>query len=221
MKKILFIDDDFEYQSVINELLLVEGYEVTLASTAMDGLKLYKENKYDLVISDLVMEKIDGLQLVSLLKRIDPKTPVIILTGHKSDEKEIQGLDLKVDDYIYKPVSMEVLLKRIELTINEKADDVEVLESKRDKLVVNLVQRRAYKNDEYIQLTGKEYALLTFFLSNKNIIFTREEILKHVWRITDDIVDLRTVDTHVKKLRAKLDIVSINSVRGLGYEWFE
>lgn len=221
MRKILFVEDDREYQMIINELLVREGYEVVLANSPYEALELFKNDKFNLVISDLIMEKIDGLQLVSLLKRIDAQTPIIILTGDHNDEKEIHGLDLNVDDYIYKPVSMEVLLKRIQKVIEKKAGRKGSIFSERDDIEVNFSQRKVYKNEIPVQLTKKEFELLGLLISNKNTIFTREELLEQIWHIDDELVDPRTIDTHVKNLRAKLDLTAINSIRGVGYEWFE
>lgn len=221
MKKILFIDDDHQYQTIINELLVREGYSVTLAESAYEGLDLFKNNNFDLVISDLVMDKVDGLQLISLLNRVDHNVPKIILTGEHNEKKEVLGLDLDLDDYIYKPVSMEVLLKRIEKTIGNKKIRKAKLTSEVDEIEIALNKRKVYKSGELVQVTKKEYELLALLLSNKNTVYTREEILDEIWHIDKDLVDPRTVDTHVKNLRFKLDLTCINSIRGVGYEWFE
>lgn len=221
MKKILFIDDDVEYQAILSELLIYEGYDVVVASTPLEGIEKFKDDNYDLVITDLIMNNIDGLQLISLLKRINTQVPVIILTGHTSDQKEIRGFELDIYDYIYKPVSMEVLLKRIERVLKFESGSVNKLISRKDKLEVDLENRKVTKNGSDIHLTIKEYSFICFLLSNKNKVFTREELLNKVWHVDESIVDVRTVDTHVKNLRSKLNIESIISVRGMGYEWSE
>lgn len=221
LKKVLFVDDDKDYQKIISELLVLEGYDVTTHNNPVEALDDFKVNKYDLVITDLIMNTIDGLQLFSLLKKINPSIPTIILTGHVNDVKEIQGLDVDVTDYIYKPTSVEVLIKRVEKAISKNEVRKVELTSEKDNIVVNLEKRKVYKDNICIPVTSKEYDLLVFFLSNKDSIHSREEILYKVWRVTNDITDYRTIDTHIKNIRVKLGITSIISVRGVGYEWFE
>lgn len=222
MKHILFVEDDPDYQFVIKELLDLEGYEVTLADNAAKGLSLFKNSVYDLVISDLKMMSIDGLQFLSLLRKFDATVKVILLTGSTEDRDEIKGLDLDVNDYIKKPVSMDVLLKRIEKVIeDEPMIQIQELMSQSAEIAVNLKQRRVYKNEQLVELTRREYELLVFLLQHKNAVLTREEIIREVWHTNDQLVDLRTVDTHVKKLRSKLHLSNIYSIRGVGYEWVE
>lgn len=223
MSRILFVDDDDKYQKLIKDLLEREGYDVDPANDSTAGVDLFKENSYDLVISDLIMNTLDGLQFVSILKRIDNTIPIIILTGHEDFKKEIEGFDLDIDDYIYKPVSMEVLMKRIGKRIKTKkvAKGQDTLYSEKDNITVKVRERKVFQDDEVIRLTVRGFNLLCFFLNNKNQAYTREELLEHVWRVTDELVDARTVDTHVKKLRQKIRTNSIISVRGVGYEWFE
>ncbi|MDL2211820.1 response regulator transcription factor [Erysipelotrichaceae bacterium OttesenSCG-928-M19] len=223
MCKLLLIDDDVKYQQIIKELLNLEGYEVDCVSDPVIGIDMFKSNTYDLIITDLLMDTIDGLQLVSIIKRLNKEIPIIILTGYEDTQKEVEGFDLEVDDYIYKPVSMEVLLKRIDRRLKARKvnNKFEELNSASDDIRVVLKERKVYQNGKRINLTVKEFELLSFFLSNKNTIFTREEILESVWRTNKDIVDVRTIDTHIKKIRGKMAINSINSIRGVGYEWFE
>lgn len=223
MKKILLVDDDEKYRYLIEELLISEGYQITSVGDPVIALDKFKETSYDLVISDLIMGVVDGLQLVSLIKRIDDEVPIIILTGYQNDQKEIAGFDLDIDDYIYKPVSMEVLLKRINARLKSRkiAKSVAELYSKKDNIVINLKERKVYQNNERVVLTAKEYDILVFFLAHKNQVFSREEIIKSVWFNNTHDIDSRTIDTHIKKIRNKMAISSISSVRGVGYEWFE
>lgn len=218
----LFVDDDPNYQLVIKDLLELEGYQVTVASHAAQGLVLFKENYYDLVISDLKMASIDGLQFLTLLRKIDPMVKVILLTGSNEDQDEINGLNLDVNDYIKKPVSMEVLLKRIEKAIRENRQIIkQELTSESSAILVDLKQRKVYQEGTFIEVTLKEYELLVFLLENKNVVLTREKIIREVWHMSENFVDLRTVDTHIKKIRAKLNLSNIYSIRGVGYEWIE
>lgn len=220
MFRILFVDDDIQYQDVIKELLELENYEVITANNAADGLQLFKESEFDLVISDLKMEKIDGMQFLTILRKLNSKVKVIILTGSENDNAEIKCLDMSVNDYVKKPVSLDVLLKRIEIVLSktniEASSNRNVSEA--GNLEVDMKKRRVYLDGKFVAITTMEYNLLVFFLENRNVIFSRSEILRHVWKINENYADLRTIDTHVKKLRAKLNLSCIYSVRGVGYE---
>ncbi|MGY3778588.1 response regulator transcription factor [Isobaculum melis] len=221
MDRILLVDDDPDYQLVIKELLELEGYEVSLAESAAQGLILFKSQAFDLVISDLKMVSIDGLQFLSLLRKADHQLKVIILTGSDDDDDEIKSIELNVNDYIKKTTSMKVLLKRIEKVLSEKNTLVEELFSESEKLRMDLRRRKVYKRNEIVELTFKEYELLLFFMQNKNTILSRERIIQKVWHVNEQYVDSRIVDTQIKRLRAKLRISCIYSIRGIGYEWFE
>lgn len=223
MYKILFVDDDQQYQSVITELLTLEGYDVTTSNNAINGLELFKNNNYDLILTDLKMNSIDGLQFLTIIRKIDPYAKVIIVTGSTNDIDEIKGLELKVDDYIKKPVSLEILLKRIDNVIRTEKQIVsqKLLESGTEQLKVDLKSRKVMKVGQPISLTRKEFDILVLFLKNKNIVLDREEIIQKVWHTPLEYVDTRTIDTHIKKLRAKLALTAIYSVRGIGYEWVE
>lgn len=223
MARILLIDDDDKYRNIIKDLLIMENYQVDDVSDPVIGLDKFKDNSYDLVVTDLMMDVIDGLQLLSLIKRVDDSIPVIVLTGHVSDEKEMAAFDLNVDDYIAKPVSFEILLKRINARLKGKriASALNELYSKKDNLTIDLKARKVYQNEELVNLTVREYDILCFFLAHKNQIFSREEIINNVWHNNLNNIDVRTIDTHIKKLRSKINTSSISSVRGVGYEWFE
>lgn len=116
-----------------------------------------------------------------------------------------------------------MLLKRIEKTLKPRRSErkIESLNSENDNIQVNVKSRKVKQDDVYVDLTTKEFELLVFLLKNKNVVYTREELLKEVWRVDSSLIDVRTIDTHIRNLRAKLEINSINSVRGVGYEWFE
>lgn len=220
--RILFVEDDYDFQKFISEILEIEGYEVIAAASATEAIEFYKAEVFDLVLTDLKMGAIDGLQLFSLLQRINPTVKVIVLTGSHHDADEIRGLEMSVSDYVKKPVSIEVLLTRIAKVLRESNPVREnILASYSENLEVDTSSRKVYQNGELILLTRKEFDLLVFFLKNKNAAHPRELILREVWRRADEFIDLRTVDTHVKKIRAKLHLSSIYAIRGIGYEWVE
>ncbi|WP_171015034.1 response regulator transcription factor [Culicoidibacter larvae] len=224
MKKILFVDDDAKYQMLIKELLELDGYEVLTASNAMDGVEIYKNtDDIDLVISDLKMQTIDGLQLLSIIRKYNNQAKVIILTGSDNPHDELLGLDLRANEYLKKSIDISVLLKRIQLVLEQTVEisGQNILTSNFENIVVDKQNYKVQKNDIYYELTKTEFALLVYFLEHKNEVLNREDILKEVWRISNTFGDDRAVDTYVKKLRSKLRISSIYTVRGVGYEWVE
>lgn len=223
MKKILFVDDDIKYQTLIKELLELEGYEVFTANNAMDGVEIFKNADIDLVISDLKMQTIDGLQLLSIIRKYNNQAKVIILTGSDNPQDELLGLDLRANEYLKKSIDISVLLKRIQLVLEQTTEisGQNILTSNFEKIVVDKQNYKVQKNEVYYDLTKTEFALLVYFLEHKNEVLNREDILKEVWRISNTFGDDRAVDTYVKKLRSKLRISSIYTVRGVGYEWVE
>ena len=221
-KRILFIEDDATYQKFIASLLIREGYEVTMCDNAVDAIEIYHEDKFHLILTDLMMDSVDGMQLLSYIRNYDYEIKIIMLTANEGYEAEIQALNMSADDYIYKPVMPDVLLARIARALADPGSKKSgVLYSEQDGLQVDTGSHQVYKDGEKVYLTAKEFALLVFFLKNKNKAFSRTEILEMVWRVSNDSVDTRSVDTLVKKLRAKLLLTSIFSIRGVGYEWVE
>jgi Response regulators consisting of a CheY-like receiver domain and a winged-helix DNA-binding domain len=222
-KRLLFVDDDVEFQKIITEFLLLEGYKVDAVNSPVEALELFKQNTYDLVITDLKMESISGLQLISLFRKILPTIKIIMITGSNSVADELNGLELGVDEYIQKPFSFEVFSKRIERVLRREylVEKKSIITSKIDKVTINLDKREVLQNDQVIDLTKMEYNLLVLLLTNKNIVLERETIVKRLWQDTYYLVDNRSVDTHVKNLRAKMVLTALCTIRGIGYEWIE
>lgn len=223
MKKILFVDDDNDFQKVVVELLESEGYQVDATNNSVEGLEMFKQRAYDLVITDLKMESLTGLQLLSMIRRIASNAKVIIITGSNSISDEIQGLELDVDEYIQKPFSFELFLKRVERVLRREKQISEALfiRSVADDIVIDLNKREVRQNGQTIALTKKEYDMLVLLMTYKNRVIDRKEIINTIWNNPDYYVDGRTVDTHVKNLRAKLVLTSLSTIRGVGYEWIE
>ncbi|TLG75436.1 response regulator transcription factor [Culicoidibacter larvae] len=223
-KRILFVDDDNNYQRILKNMLEIEGYTVTVADNAADAVELFRKSKYDLLLTDFMMESVDGLQLLSLIRRIDPNMKVIVLTASAETDPEIRSFKLYVNDFIRKPADFEVILARIERVLRETTESVsETLQSELEDIVVSTKSLMVTKGGERIQVNQREFDLLLLFLKNRNIVLTREEILEAVWKVNHDysLIDLRSVDTVIKNLRKKLNLVSIYSIRGVGYEWVE
>lgn len=221
-RKLLFVDDDRDFQKVVVEFLLLEGYEVDAVNSPVEALELFKQNDYDLVITDLKMESITGLQLLSLIRKISSTAKIIIITGSNSIADEINGLELGVDEYIQKPFSFEVFVKRIERVLNKDVkEEKRILSSKIDKLSIDLDKREVLQNNKVIDLTRREYDLLVLLLSNKNRVLERDMIIEKIWQNPQYYVDNRSVDTHIKNLRSKMVLTALCTIRGIGYEWLE
>ena len=225
MKKILFIDDDPEYSMMIINFLKDLGYDVDYSQKSIDGLEMAKKNNYDLVISDLYMDKLNGNQIAEMLKMYRSETKVLILTNSTNPNDEVQGLRIGADDYVRKEAPFEVMFERIRRLIEVKQSNIVIsnLKSNVENLDVDLINRVVRKDNNEIHLTMLEFDLLTFLLNNKNKLLSREQLIEKVWRVPADSlhVDLRTIDAHIKNLRSKLNISSIVSVRGIGYRWHE
>ncbi len=225
MEKLLVIDDQEEYLDFLTHALRNLGYEVKSANNPVTGLELFVKEHFDLVLSDLKMEVMDGIRLAATIKSMDPQAKVIILTADPTEETEISALDVQVNQYLSKDKSIDVIKRYIEnvlnqVSLNNNERQVE-LTSKTEQIVMSLVEHTVHKQGELIPLTMKEYRLLRLFLENKNIALSRDMIISAIWDEDLENVDERVVDVHIKKLRTKLRSFSIMSVRGLGYKWNE
>ena len=188
----------------------------------IDGISLFRKSMVDLVITDLKMGEIDGIQFMTLIQESYPEAKVIILTSSESEEDEFRSLDLKADEYLKKGTSLKIILKRIMRVLEqENQDSSDVLFSTREGLTVKKRTRQVYKDNELIALTRKEYDLLVLFLANKNRVLSREVIFRSVWNKESHLVDSRVIATHIKQIRAKLALTSLYNIRGVGYEWAE
>ena len=224
MKRILFVDDNEKYRQEIATILKDAGYEVDDVEDAIAAIEILQSNAYDLIISDLQMEAMDGIRLMNYVKRGNPETKTIILTGAATPESEIEALSLNVDKYLRKDLRKDVLLKYIEsifheITIIHNAE--KTLKSPVNNIVVNLPRHEVYKNDTKMELTNKEFELLVYMLQNKGYAISREEFIEKFWDQEHEVVDVRVVDAHLKALRKKLQIINIVAIRGFGYKWSE
>lgn len=225
MYKILFIEDNDAYREKIASILRENNYFVDTADNPILGIQLFAKNKYDLVISDLMMSQMDGLVLISTLKGINPNIKTVILTGEPTDDTELSSIELHVDKYLVKESSIKVLLKYVKIILEKEGSVIHTgeqkLESRIEKIIMYLSSRTVYKNGELVDVTRKEFEVLKYFLENKGVALSREVIIETLWNGDIEQVDTRAIDVHIKKLRAKLNLFSIMSVRGYGYKWNE
>lgn len=213
MKKILVVEDDDRIRFIVKDFLLMKGYEVTEAIDGEDGLDKFYEDKYDLIILDVMMPKLNGWEVCKRIKS-EFQTPILMLTAKTQDEDEVKGIELGADDYLKKPFSLKVFDVRVKKLLDLIGIDNKII--KFDDLKIDKEAHKVYIKENLVELTPKEYELLLFLIKNKNIALSREKLLNNVWDVWCES-DLRTVDTHIKKLRKKLEIPHITTVRGIGY----
>ena len=222
-EKILIPDDEERIRDMIKEYVSLDNYEVEEASDGVEALNLFRENKYSLIILDVMMPKMDGWSVCREIRKVS-HVPIIMLTARGEEYDKLFGFELGVDDYIVKPFSPKELLARMKAVIRRSTIPLQesVKENKAvfEGLVVEFDSRNVYVDGNIVSLTPKEYELLNFFVRNPNRVFSREQLLTEVWGYDFTGGD-RTVDTHVKMLRESLGHYRkfIVTVWGTGYKF--
>jgi DNA-binding response OmpR family regulator len=220
-KTIMVVDDEYRIRRLVSDYLKKEGYIIIEAENGEEALAKFKYNKIDLIILDLMMPRVDGLNVCKNIRLVSA-VPILMLTAKSEEYDELLGFDLGADDYVKKPFSPKVLvakakalLKRSELC---KKEDELVFTT--DDFSLNELSHCAILAGEELSLSPKEYELLLYFTKNEGIALTRDKILDHVWGM-DYYGDPRTVDTNVKRLREKLKHKGelISTIRGSGYKF--
>ena len=215
--KILVVDDERLIRNVIREYLENEKYEVFEAENGFDALRVLETNRVDLIILDIMMPRMDGFETLKEIRKTKD-TPVIMLSAMKEEEDKLSGFNLGVDDYITKPFSPKELVARVKVHL-KRTNGKENAYTYKD-LKVDYLGRKVTVENKEVNLTPKEYELLTYFIKNKNVALSREQLLNSVWDY-DYYGDDRTVDTHVKMLRKSLGKYRdlIRTVREVGYKY--
>jgi two-component system response regulator VanR len=221
-QKILIIEDEAAIQTILKTYLEESGNEIVVASDGLEGVSKFQQDKFDLVLLDIMMPKIDGYAVLELIRK-GSNVPVIMLTAMDSDTDQVKAFDLKVDDYITKPFNMALVIKRIEAVMRRSQGAEENNENtskhsliKHGDLTVDLVRCEVYVADKKAALTKKEFELLTLFLENPQQVFTREVLLDKLWGY-DFFGNQKVVNAHVQNLRKKLGGEYVETVRGIGY----
>lgn len=214
---VLVVDDEKLIRDVIKEYLYLEKFDVDEAENGLEAINKVKENTYDIIIMDIMMPKMDGYTACKEIKAIKD-IPFIMLSARGEEYDKLIGFDLGVDDYVTKPFSPKELVARIKAVTKRKDNSSEIYVIKGIKL--DNVAHDVFIDDKKIYLTPKEYDLLKYFIDNKNIALTRENLLSNIWGY-DFYGDDRTIDTHVKTLRKHLGKYKdmIITVRGVGYKF--
>ena len=217
--KVLIVDDEPRMRRLVKDFLVKSGYQVLEAENGSQALDIFYANKdLSLIILDVMMPEIDGWQVCKEIRAIS-KIPIIMLTARSTEKDELLGFELGVDEYISKPFSPKILVARVEAILRRSFD----LEEKKVMEYVGIVldenAHRVTIDGKILDLSYKEFELLTYFMENRGIALSREKILNHVWNY-DYFGDARTIDTHVKKLRSKMGEKGnlIKTIWGIGYK---
>ena len=202
MFKILIAEDDRELRQLFAHVLTKNGYTVLGGSNGEEALDALEQSYYDLIISDIMMPKMDGWEVCREIRK-NSKVPIIMLPARGDERDALLGFDLGVDEYISKPFSPKILVARVEAILRRTGQDAgnDVLSA--GGIVIDKAAHQATVDGEPMELSFKEFELLTYFLENQGIALSREKILNSVWNY-DYFGDARTIDTHVKKLRSKM-----------------
>ena len=220
-KKLLIIEDDSNIRELLRLYLEQEGYSIETAQDGAEGLRAFKRTHPDLVLLDLMMPVMDGMQVMREI-RASAKTPVIMLTAKGETFDKVAGLELGADDYITKPFEMREVIARIRAVLRRFGDEDAPPKLEFDNLIIDKESYNIIVKGEKMEIPPKEIELLYFLASSPNRVFTRAQLLDDVWGF-DYFGDTRTVDVHVKRLREKLQGVSdkweIKTVWGVGYKF--
>ncbi len=218
--KILVVDDESRMRKLVRDFLVKDNFDVAEASDGAEAVDIFfANNDIALIILDVMMPKMDGWQACREIRSYS-KVPIIMLTAKGEERDELQGFELGVDEYISKPFSPKILVARVEAILRRTSstEESEVIEA--GGIKIDKAAHIVTIDDDPVDLSYKEFELLTYFLENKGIALSREKILNNVWNY-DYFGDARTIDTHVKKLRSKMGSKGdlIKTIWGMGYKF--
>ncbi len=217
--KVLIVDDEKLIREVIKEYCHSENFETMEASDGIEAMEILKYHAVDVIILDIMMPKMDGYTFFREMKK-SYHIPTIVVSARNDEYDKLMGFDLGIDDYVTKPFSPKELMARVKAITKRFNNEVDIYTYK--SLKVDFKAHALYIDDKEIKLTLKEYDLLKYFIHNKGVAITREELLNKIWGY-DFYGDDRTVDTHIKMLRANLGPYRdlITTIRGIGYKYNE
>lgn len=217
--RILIVEDEKKVSGFIKKGLEEETYAVDVANDGEEGFHLASMNQYDLIILDLMLPKMDGLEVLTRLRDKKVSTPILLLTAKDAVEDKVTGLNKGADDYLTKPFAFSELLARIRSLLRRGQVESKT-ELRVGDLCLDLVSHKVSRNGEEIELTGKEYSLLEYFMRNEGKVLTRTMIAEHVWDYNFDTFT-NVIDVYVNHLRKKIDkkypAKLLHTLRGVGY----
>ena len=217
---ILVVDDELRMRKLIKDFLAAKGYSILEAEDGEKGLEVFEENKnkISLILLDVMMPKLDGWSVLRQIRQ-ESKVPIIMLTARGEEQDELFGFELGVDEYISKPFSPKILVARVEAILKRTNQDEKEIKDY-GGIEIDKEGRTVKVDGKPIELSLREYELLTYLVDNENIALSRDKILNNVWNY-DYYGDSRTIDSHIKKIRHKLGKKGkyIQTMRGVGYKF--
>ncbi|WP_109302338.1 response regulator transcription factor [Aquimarina sp. AU474] len=220
---ILLVDDEPDILEIVGYNLTAEGYHVVTAENGVEAVKLAKKKKPHLIILDVMMPEMDGIEACEQIRKIPElqNTIITFLTARGEDYSQVAGFDAGADDYITKPIRPKVLVSKVKALLRRlKEDDSSDSVVKIGSLVINRDEYKIIKDKKEIVLPRKEFELLSLLASKPGKVFKREDILDKVWG-NEVIVGGRTIDVHIRKLREKIGDNSFKTIKGVGYKFVE
>lgn len=217
---ILIVDDEARMRKLIKDFLAVKGFDILEAENGEKALEVFEKNKnkISLILLDVMMPKLDGWSVLRQIRQ-DSAVPIIMLTARGEEQDELFGFELGVDEYISKPFSPKILVARVEAILKRTNRDEKKVKDY-GGIEINKEGRTVTVDGKIVELSLREYELLTYLVENENIALSRDKILNNVWNY-DYYGDSRTIDSHIKKIRHKLGKKGkyINTIRGVGYKF--
>ena len=218
--KILVVDDESRMRKLIRDFLEREGYQILEAADGVEALDIfYAEKNIDLILLDVMMPRMDGWQVCKEVREYS-KVPIMMLTARAEEQNELKGFELGVDEYVTKPFSPKILVARVGALLKRAKQVAQDAAVNAGGIVIDKAAHMVTIDGESIDLSVKEFELLSYFVENQKIALSREKILNNVWNY-DYFGDARTIDTHVKKLRSKMGEKGnyIKTIWGMGYKF--
>ncbi len=220
-EKILIVDDEPKLRKLVKDFLVKEGYDIDEAGDGQEALDKFLKNKekYSLIILDVMMPKLDGWETLEAIREVS-EVPIIMLTARGEESDEVKGFKAGANDYVQKPFSPRILIARINALLRRKHTEKEK-DLVKGIIRVDEMAHQVFVDGKEVELSFKEFELLTYLMENDGIALTREKLLSGVWDY-DYFGDSRTIDTHIKKLRAKLGDTAgeyIKTIWGMGYKF--
>ncbi len=217
-KTILIIEDEKAIQNIIKTFLEDAGYTTVLADDGLEGIEKFHKYSPDLVLLDLMLPKIDGFTVCELIRK-ESQVPIIMLTARDDDKSQMKGFDAMADDYITKPFTMPLVIRRIEAVLRrtEHGNQAENTVIHYKEISLDADSFTVLVSGESVSLTTREFEILKLFLENQGRVFTRNNLLNTIWGY-DYFGDAKIVNTHIKNIRRKLGVDYIETIRGMGYK---
>lgn len=220
--KVLFLEDEPTIRDVLTEYMLISGYEVTAAERGDTAIELLNQNTYDIAVLDIMVPGVDGFAVLEYIQQHCSETAAIMLTALEDEKTQVKAFNLYADDYVIKPVSPIILLKRMETILRRTKNHSEKGKTENGESQKGLYLKEesycAYYQDKKLPLTLSEYLLLQTLFKEPDRVFTREQLILRIFN-EDYIGNDRIIDAHVKNLRKKLPISCIKTVIGVGYQY--